>query len=84
MKKCIILLCDVAANTLSLFAWMNQQYYNEHKFMTTFVRILSFLNRFSSVYIIFFLVPSKRYGHRKNNYNFALLFLLLVSHCFHS
>ena len=65
------------------FAWMNQQYYNVHKFMTIFIRILSFLNRFFSVYIILFFVPSKRYGQRKNNYNFALLFLLLVSHCFH-
>ena len=66
------------------FVWMNQQYYNVHKFMTIFVRIPSFLNRFSRVYIILFLVPSKPYGQRKNNYNFALLFLLLVSHCFHS
>ena len=65
------------------FVWMNQQYYNVHKFMTVFVRILSFLNRFSSVYIILFLVPSKRCGQRKNNYNFALLFSLLISHCFH-
>ena len=66
------------------FVWMNQQYYNVHKFMTIFVRILSFLNRFSRVYIILFLVPSKRYGQIKNNYKFALLFLLLISHCFHS
>ena len=34
------------------FVWMNQQYYNVHKIMTIFVRILSFLNRFCSVYII--------------------------------
>ena len=47
------------------FVWMNQQYDNVHKFMTIFVRILSFLNRFSSVYIILFLVPSKRYGQKK-------------------
>ena len=66
------------------FAWMNQQYYNVHKFMTIFIRILSFLKRFVIVYIILFFVPSKRYGQRKNNYNFVLLFLLLVSHCFHS
>ena len=59
------------------FAWMNQQYYNVHKFMTIFVKILSLLNRFSSVYIILFVVLSKRYGQRKNNYNFALLFSLL-------
>ena len=52
--------------------------------MTILVKILSFLNRFSNVYIILFLVSSKRYGQRKNNYNFALLFLLVVSHCFHS
>ena len=38
------------------FAWMNQQYYNVHKFMTIFVKILSLLNRFSSVHIILFLV----------------------------
>ena len=65
------------------FAWMNQQYYNVHKFMTIFVKILSFFNRFSNVYIILFFVSSKRHGQRKNNYNFALLFLLLISHCFH-
>ena len=34
------------------FVWMNQQYYNVHKIMTIFVRILSFLNRFCSVCII--------------------------------
>ena len=34
------------------FVWMDQQYYNVHKIMTVFVRILSFLNRFCSVYII--------------------------------
>ena len=56
------------------FTWMNQQYYNVHKFMTIFVKILSLLNRFSSVYIILFLVPSKRHGQRKNNYNFAFYF----------
>ena len=66
------------------FAWMNQQYYNVHKFMTIFVKILSFFNRFSNVYIILFFVSSKRYGQRKNNYNFSLLFLLFVSQCFHS
>ena len=47
------------------FAWMSQQYYNVHKFMTILVKILSLLNIFSSVYIILFLVPSKRYGQKK-------------------
>ena len=35
------------------FTWMNQQYYNVHKFMTIFVKILSFFNRFL-VYILFY------------------------------
>ena len=52
------------------FVWMNQQCYNVHKFMTIFVKILSFLNGFSSVYVILFLVPSKRYGHRKKQLQF--------------
>ena len=66
------------------FAWVNQQYYNVHKFMTIFVKILSLLNRFSTVYIVLFLVLSKRYGQRKNNYNFCFAIFTLISHCFHS
>ena len=53
------------------FAWMNQQYYNVHKFMTIFVKILSLLNRFSSVHIILFLLPSKRHGQRKKELQFC-------------
>ena len=58
------------------FVWMNQQYYNVHRFMTIFIRILSFLNRFSSVYIILFLLPSKRRRQRKTT-----TILLCYFHC---